>query len=250
MRILRIFRGLVLGLTLSAVNLLGAFLTLLVLGGLGDWSGAQFVGLFGLLEVGTGIAFVFAPNAWRLPVVAAQTAGSETRLTLSLLAIPHWAGGVKSFAGALLLLFALAREGATPSSAGLLVEAALILVLCVASSAAVARWGVANVRHDVFQFVLKRPGRDDRLFPGLSASALVLELLFNIGPFPLVKLLPPSVLYRPQMAPSLLLLAWTAVLAAGSVTAALVAWRGRFALRSPRRQQQIAEQETVPRPVS
>lgn len=250
MRIFRIFRGLVLGLTLSAVNLLGAFLTLLVLGGLGDWSGTQFIGLFGLLEVGTGIAFVFAPNAWHLPVVAAQTAGSETRLTLSLLAIPHWAGGVKSFAGAILLLFAFSQEGGSPASAGLLVEAALILVLCVASSAALARWGVTNVGRDVFQFVLKRPGRDDRMFPGLSASALVLELLFNIGPFPLVKLLPPSVLYQPQMAPSFAFLAWTVVVAAVAMLAALIAWRGRLALRSPRRQQQLAEQETVPRPVS
>lgn len=250
MRIFRIFRGLVLGLALSAANLLGAFLTLLVLGGLGDWSGTQFIGLFGLLEIGTGVAFVFAPNAWHLPVVAAQTAGSETRLTLSLLAIPHWAGGVKSFAGTLLLLFALRSEGANLASAGLLVEAVLILVLTVSASAALARWGVANVRHDVFQFILKRPGRDDQLFPGLSASALVLELLFNIGPFPLVKLLPPSVLYRPEMAPSLPFLGWTALAAGASVAAALIAWRGRFALRSPRRQQQLAEQETVARPIS
>jgi len=115
----RALRGLALGLTLSVLNLFGAFLTLLALGGLGDWTGTQFIGLFGLLEVATGAAFVIGPNVWRLPVAAAELEpGTTTRFAASTVLIPHWAGGVKSLAGAGLATWAAAREGITPATAG------------------------------------------------------------------------------------------------------------------------------------
>ena len=242
-RFLRIFRGLALGLSLSLCNLVGAFLTLVVLGGLGDWSGAQFVGFFGLLEFSTGIAFIFGPNAWHLPVVAAETKpGERTRLSLSILGIPHWAGGVKSIAGSGCLAYALAHEGAGVATLGLPVIVACIIAFCLGTSVLVARWGVAHPEHDVFQFILKRPGHADQTLPGLSISAMSLEALFNIGTFPGIKVLPPSVLYRPELGPSREFLMWSLGAAFAAIVAALVAWWGRFSLRAPLEQQRHAEE--------
>ena len=112
-------RGLALGLALSVLNFVGALLTLLALGGLGDWAPAQFIGLFGLLEVATGVAFVVGPNVWRLPVASAELEPrTRVRLALSTVLIPHWAVGVKSVAGLALLAWAAVQEGIGRGSMG------------------------------------------------------------------------------------------------------------------------------------
>ncbi len=53
--------------SLSFVNLAGALLAIGALGGLEPWSDRQFVGLFGFVELSIGIAYLIAPNIWRLP---------------------------------------------------------------------------------------------------------------------------------------------------------------------------------------
>ncbi|MEO9254330.1 MAG: hypothetical protein ABI305_02235 [Tepidiformaceae bacterium] len=242
-RFLRLFRGLALGLSLSFCNLVGAFLTLLVLGGLGSWSGTQFVGFFGLMELATGVAFIFGPNAWHLPVVAAETRpGENTHLSLSILRIPHWAGGVKSIAGAGCLMWAGSKEGVGPGSIAIFALALCVFASCMAVSVLVARWGVAHPEHDVFQFILKRPKHEDRLLPAVSVSALALEALFNIGPFPFVKAFPPTLLYSPELVPSRAFLLWVAGITLLLVGAALVVWWGRFSFQAPREQQRHAEE--------
>jgi hypothetical protein len=244
-RILRIFRGLALGLTLSFCNLVGAFLTLLVFGGLGSWSGAQFIGFFGVIEFSTGVAFVFGPNAWHLPVVAAETRpGESTNLSLSILRIPHWAGGVKCIGGIACLAYAASQEGVAPASIGLVAIAAGVFASCMGISVLAARWGVAHPEHDVFQFVMKRPKHEDRALPGISASSLMLQAVFNLGPFPFVKAFPPSLLYRPEIVPSPAFLAWTIGIALVFVLAALTVWWGRFSVQAPREQQRHAEEVT------
>jgi hypothetical protein len=242
-RFLRIFRGLALGLTLSFCNLIGAFLTLLVLGGLGSWSGTQFIGFFGLMELSTGFAFIFGPNAWHLPVVAAETRpGEGTHLSLSILGIPHWAGGTKSIAGAACVVWACSQEGVSPASVGVAVIALGVFASCIAVSVLVARWGVAHPEHDVFSFIMKRPKHEDRPLPGVSVSALALEALFNIGPFPFVKAFPPNLLYQPELAPSPKFLLWVAGITVVLCGAAVFAWWGRFSLQAPREQQRHAEE--------
>ncbi|MGI8926964.1 MAG: hypothetical protein ACR2HN_10010 [Tepidiformaceae bacterium] len=242
-RLPRFFRGLALGLTLSVVNLLGGFLTIVALGGLGEWSGTQFVGMFGVLEIATGFAFIIGPNAWRLPVAEANTSDrTKVRLAASTLFIPHWAGGAKCVAGAAMLGFAAIQEGLGLASVGLVLAAALVVLGALALSLLVARWGVAHPGVDVVELVIRRPGRKDVALPALSIGAAIMQLLLNIGIFPAVKFLPPAVLYRPHIAPSASLLAWMAVVTALLLAAAALAWRGRIAWQAPREQQREAEE--------
>lgn len=238
----RAVRGLLLGFMLSFVNLFGAFLALLAIGGLGRWTGWQFIGFFGMLEVSTGLAFVFGPNVWRLPVAEANTSErTAIRFAASTILIPHWAAGAKCIAGVGMLIFAGVRAGVGPATAGLVLLMLLIAAAVLAVSAAVARFGVARPDLDVLQFVLKRPGRPDLELPGISIGALLIQLVINIGAFPAVKVLPPTIFYQPEIGPSLALLAVGAGAALICVLIALLAWRGRVCWRAPIEQQQEAE---------
>lgn len=240
---LRALRGLALGLTLSVLNLCGAFLTLLALGGLGEWTGTQFVGLFGLLEVATGAAFIIGPNVWRLPVAAAELEpGTTTRFAASTILIPHWAGGVKSLAGAALAAWAAHQEGVAPATAGVLLVIVFTCAVSVAVSMLFARIGCARPDIDVFQVTVNRPGRPPLQLPGMSWGASFVQALLNILTFPSVKLLPPSVLYQPEMAPSNALLGWFGLVVGTLTVAAFAAWSGRLAWRAPKPQQREAEQ--------
>lgn len=239
---LRALRGLSLGLTLSVLNLFGAFLTLLALGGLGEWTGTQFVGLFGLLEVATGAAFVIGPNVWRLPVAAAELEpGTTTKFAASTILIPHWAGGVKCIAGAGLAIWAAAHEGVSAGTPGVVLVVVFMCAVSVSLSMLFARAGCIRPDIDVFQVTVNRPGHRPLELPGMSWSASVVQALLNILTFPSVKLLAPSVLYQPEMAPSRSLLVWFGSIAVLMTIAAFGAWAGRLAWHAPRRQQREAE---------
>ena len=87
----------------------------------------------------------------------------------------------------------------------------------VAISALLARAGVARPDLDVFQLVVRWRRREKELSP-ISLGAAVFQFLLGIVTLPAVKLLPPSVLYQPELGPSrdalLLALGFAAVLAA------------------------------------
>jgi hypothetical protein len=236
-------RGLALGLSISVVNLFGVFLALLVLGGLGEWTPMQFVGMFGLFEIATAIAFVFAPNIWRLPVMEAETSDRTTiRLAASVTFIPHWAGAAKAIAGVVMVGIAGWSEGLSPASLGLIPVAAATAVFVLGVSALVARWGVARPDLDVVTFVVLRPKHEDRTLPGISISSSLVQIVVGTINLPVVLFLPPSALYQPEFAPSPAFLVGTVVAAVVSVVAALIAWRGRISRSAPRAQQRNAEQ--------
>ena len=239
-----IFRGLALGLSLSVVNLAGAFLTVLALGGLGEWTRAQFIGLFGSIEIATGAAFVIGPNIWRLPVVEAKLGPGprDVRFAASTVFIPHWGGGVKSVAGFAFVLYAAVAEGVGPVT--LLLPAVVVLVAAasVGLSMAFARLGVARPDLDVYEIVIRRPGHEDANLPGVSLGASFVQLLLNIGAFPAVKLLPPGVLYQPDTGPSAAFLGWLAVVALALLGIGFASWWGRVAWQAPRPQQREAEE--------
>lgn len=239
----RMLRGLTLGLTLTACNLAGAFLTVLALGGLGAWSPAQFIGLFAVIEIGTGVAFVFGPNIWRLPAAEAELAPKgHVRFAATTILIPHWVGGVKSLGGAALLGWTFFEEGTGPASLGLIPAVALIILIGLGLSALVARLGVARPDLDVIQIVMKRPGKPDHALPPTSIGASTVQLLLNIGVFPIVKALPPDPFYRPEPGPSAVVLIWLAGTAAVLCAAAALSWRGRTAWRASPQQQREAEE--------
>lgn len=236
-------RGLILGFVLSFVNLVGAFLAVVALGGLGAWTNWQFVGFFGMVEIATGIAFIFGPNVWRLPVAQANTHNrTAVRFAATTVFIPHWAAGAKSLAGLGMVSFAALRSGIGVATVGLPAVVLLIAVGVLALSALAARWGVAHPDLDVFHIVIKRPGKPELALPGISLVGMLIQLVINIGAFPLVKTLTPDVFYRPAIGPSPGML-YTCLLAALLLTlAALLAWKGRVSWRAPREQQREAEQ--------
>jgi hypothetical protein len=234
-------RGLVLVFVLSLLSLAGVLLTVTALGGLGEWTRWQFIGLFGVLEAAAGGAAIVLPNVWRLPVSETQTKRAvRTHLAASVLLIPHWGALARVAAGAVLVAAAVVAEGVGPATAGLLPFIALAGTLILAASMLVARAGVARPDIDVVQVVIVRPKAKHEL-PPVSIGASLVQFLLSIATIPIVKALSPAILYRPEMGPSWETMAVTALLVIASAVAVALAWQGRIDWRAPAPQQREAE---------
>jgi hypothetical protein len=238
----RAFRGLVLVFLFSFLNLIGLILTTTALGGLAPWSRWQFVGAFGVIEAASGLANVLSPNIWHLPVAELQTSGrTDVKLARSVLLLPHWGGLARCGAGLVCLAIAAWQEGLGLASVGLMPFALALAWSVLAISAVLARAGVARPDLDVVQLVVRWGSREKESRP-ISLGAAVVQFVLSVATIPAVKLLPPSVLYQPELGPSrnalLLALAASAVLAV--VVYAL--WSGRIEWNAAREQQREAEQ--------
>jgi hypothetical protein len=238
----RAFRGLLLTFTLSFVNLFGIIFTLSALGGLEPWSRWQFIGAFGALEVASGIANVISPNIWRLPIAQVETGRrTDVELAASALLLPHWAALARCGAGLVLMAVAAWHEGVSPGSVALIPFVAALAWLIVAISIALARLALLRPELDVAKISVRWGGRV-REVPPLSLTASVLQFFLSIATLPAAKLLAPSILYRPELAPTAEALL---VLLAASVVSALlvyILWAGRIALIAPKDQQREAEE--------
>jgi hypothetical protein len=238
----RALSGLFLTFVLSFVNLVGIVFTLIALGGLAPWSRWQFIGAFGVLEAASGIANVISPNIWRLPVAQLQTSdGTQIELAASALLIPHWAALARFGAGAVLMAVAAWHEGLALGSVALIPFVLALAWLVLVISAAFARVALIRPEMDVVQVNVRWGGRD-REFPPGSLSASVLQFLLSISTIPAAKLLDPTVLYQPELAPSLEAL--LAVLIASAISGVLLylLWSGRIAATAPAEQQREAEE--------
>jgi hypothetical protein len=238
----RAFRGLALVFLLSFLSLAGVMLTVTALGGLGEWTAWQFVGVFGLLEAGSGLANIISPNIWRLPIAEAQTSHkTPVRLAASAMLIPHWGGAARALAGASLLTAAAFDAGVAPTTLLVVPVALAVAVAVVAASALVARFGVWRPDLDVIQLIVRRAGRDHELEP-LSIGASGLQFALSIATIPFVKAFPPESLYRPELAPALATTVAAVAIAAVLCGATWLVWRGRVDWQAPREQQKEAEQ--------
>jgi hypothetical protein len=207
----------------------GAFLAFAMLGGLGEWSNWQFIGFFGCLELGVGLASIVGPNIWQLPVQQANKArGSALRLTAAALLTPQWEAVAKVLAGLAMVGAAGRTEGFSTASLTVIPGVILVAAAVLALSLVVARCGVARPDVDVVSFVVRRPGHPDWEVPALSLGGVVIQVVTQFGLFPLVELAPPSILYHPWLAPSEDLLLSILLVAAGLVATASVLWRARF----------------------
>jgi len=238
----RAFRGLVLVLLLSFVGLAGILLTIASVGGLGDWSRWQFIGLYGLIEAASGLANVIGPNFWRLPVVELKSPRREqTKLAPAPLLLPHWGGLARTLAGLLLLGAAAVESGLAAASLLLVPAIVLVAVLQLAAAAVLARCGVAWPHYDVLQVTIRYANKTREVEP-ISLSASVLQFLLSICTIPLVKLLSPAAFYRPELGPSWTLFAGLALAALVGVFLTLAVWSDRIDWRASRWQQREAEQ--------
>ena len=238
----RAFRGLTLVFFLTFVNLAGVLVTAAAVGGVDPWTRWQFIGLFGVMEVASGVANVVSPNVWRLPVAELKTSRrTDVELALSSMLIPHWGGLARSAAGVVCVGAAAWHEGLGPASLALVPFVAALAWCVLGISAAVARAGVARPHVDVVQFVVRWGKRERELAP-LSIGASVVQFVLTIVTIPAAKLLPPSVLYRPEIAPSPA--AFVVVVGVAAVLAAIVyaSWAGRVDRRAPLEQQREAEE--------
>jgi hypothetical protein len=237
----RAFRGLFLTFTLSFVNLVGIMFTLTALGGLAPWSRWQFIGAFGVLETASGIANVISPNVWRLPVAQVETSRrTDVELAASALLLPHWGALARCGAGLVLMAVAAWHEGLAPSSVALIPFVFALAWLILAISIAFARVALLRPDLDVLGVSIRWGGKV-RDAPPLSLSASVLQFLLSIATLPAAKVLPPSILYQSELAPSAEGL--LALLAAAVIVGllALLLWWGRIAITAPREQQREAE---------
>ena len=240
----RAFRGLALVFVLSFLNLTGVLLTATLLGGIAPWSSWQFVGMFGVVEAASGLANVVSPNIWRLPIAELQTSRrTDVKLAASALLIPHWGGLARAAAGAACMAIAAWHEGVAPSSV-LLVPFGLALAWFVlAISAVLARLGVAYPELDVLQFVVRWGRHENELVP-ISIGASILQFLLSVVTLPIAKLLSPSVLYQPAIAPSPAALLVAVAVAALSSAVAYLVWFDRIAFDTPKEQQREAEAQS------
>jgi hypothetical protein len=239
----RAFRGLAIVFVLSFVNLVGVIVTATALGGLAPWSRWQFIGMYGAVEAASGLANVISPNIWRLPVAQLQTSKrTDVKLAASALLLPHWGGLARSAAGVVCLALAAWQDGLGSASAVLVPFLLALAWSILAISAVLARAGVARPDIDVIQFVVRWRMREKEL-PPISLGASAFQFLLAIVTIPAVKLLPPSVLYQPELGPST-----TALLIALAVSGALLVlvywlWSGRVELTAPTEQQREAEEQ-------
>lgn len=212
------------------------------LGGVAPWTRWQFVGAFGVIEAASGLANVISPNIWRLPIAELETSGrTDVKLAGSALLLPHWGGLARCGAGLVCMAAAAAQEGLGPASVGLLPLVPLLAWSILALSAALARAGVARPDLDVVQFVVRRGKRETELAP-ITLTASALQFLLSIATIPAAKLLAPSVLYQPELGPSLGLLAVALALSVGLGVLVYVSWSGRIEVDASAEQQRDAEQ--------
>jgi hypothetical protein len=219
----RAFQGLALVFALTFVNLVGVIVTAAALGGIEPWNRWQFIGLFGVLEAGSGLANVLSPNLWRLPELQLT---ADVRLGRRIL-VPHWGGLARSAAGIVCMGAAAWHQGVAPATLGLLPLLAMIAWIVLALSALLARAGVARPHTDVVQFVVRWRGRERETTP-ISIGASTLQLVLSIATIPAVRLLPPSVLYRPELGPSAALLIAGAVASLALLALVALVWSGRI----------------------
>lgn len=238
----RAFRGLVFVFLLTFLNLIGLILTTTALGGLAPWSRWQFIGAFGVLEAASGLANVVSPNIWRLPVAELETSDrTDVKLAGSAALLPHWGGLARCAAGLVCLGVAAWQEGLGLASAALVPFVLALAWSILGISAVLARAGVARPDVDVVQLVVRWGRREKEMRP-LSLSAAVFQFLLSTATIPVVKLLPPSVLYQPELSPS-----FDAAMSIGALSAVLLVlvyllWSGRIEVKAPPEQQREAEE--------
>lgn len=226
---------------LSFLNLIGVILTVTALGGLEPWSRWQFIGLFGVIETASGLANVISPNVWRLPVAEMQTERSDVKLAASALLLPHWGGLARCAAGLVCLGLSAWHEGLGAASLALVPFVLALAWSVLAISAAFARIGVARPDLDVVEVVVRWRRRKTEV-PPISIGASVFQFLLSVMTIPAVKLLAPSVLYRPELGPSLEALLISLAVSAALLVVVYVVWSGRIELHAPREQQREAEE--------
>jgi hypothetical protein len=217
--------------------------TATALGGLAPWSRWQFIGMYGAIEAASGLANVISPNIWRLPIAELQTSErTDVKLAASAMLLPHWGGLARSAAGVVCLALAAWQEGIGPATAAL-VPFVLALAWAILAISAILAWaGVNRPDLDVVQFVVRWGLREKEIAP-ISIGASVFQFLLAVATIPAVKLLPPSVLYQPELGPSPEALLFTLALAAALVAPVYLLWSGRIELSAPAEQQREAEEQ-------
>jgi hypothetical protein len=185
---------------------------------------------------------VISPNIWRLPIAELRTSErTDVKLAASALLLPHWGGLARAVAGLVCIALAAWHEGVGPASAALVPFVLALAWSILAISAVLARAGVARPDLDVVQFVVRWGTREKEVTP-ISIGASVFQFLLGIATIPAVKLMPPSVLYRPEIGPSPRAIVF--VLGASAALLAVVywLWSGHIQLNAPPEQQREADE--------
>ena len=93
----------------------------------------------------------------------------------------------------------------------------------------------------MLQLVVRWSGKERELRP-ISLGASVFQFLLTVITIPAAKLLPTSVLYRPELGPSPAALVVVLVGSLALAALSYAAWASRVTLRAPLEQQREAEE--------
>lgn len=236
----RAFRGLFLVFTLTFLNLVGITLTAVGLNAMGDWTIWQFIGLFGIVEAGSGLANVVTPNLWAMPVVEQETSHrTKSVLALDTLMMPHWGGLARTVAGVVMIGAAGYEAGIGVATPLLLPMILLVALVQVGLSALIARGGVTAHAYDVIQVTLNWY-REIKV-PPISLSASALQFCLSIITIPAISVMRPGAIYQPEIGPASATLFWLAVGTLVFCLAGFASWYPRIARHAPREQREEAE---------
>ena len=195
---------------------------------------------FGVLEAASGLAKCISQHLAAPRRAAPDERRTQIELAGSALLIPHSAALARFGAGGVLMAVAAWHEGFALASVALIPLVLALAWLILVISAAFARVALIRPEVDVVQVSVRwgGPSESSSREPQRRRASVSL----SISTVSAAKLLDPTVLYQPELAPSLgaLLAVLTAAATAGVLVYLL--WSGRVAATARAEQQREAEE--------
>ncbi len=222
-------RKLVLTFIASLINFSGLLLTLEAFGARRLWTELQFAGLFGLIEIATGMANLYGANFWFI-FDEVPAGGRSFRLPLRELSF-HRDGLVRMAAGGVLLAISAAAAGVTSQSLMLVPAVLLLAVAMFGLSGAFARISLTWPTQDIVKLTAEWHGQVRDITP-LSISSSFLQLWWTLLALPVVAVLPHKELFHPEIWPSPHLIGVLIGFAVVCLGLFIATWHGRLGWRS------------------
>lgn len=208
---------------LSLFNFGAVYLCALSLGGTDGWTASQFAGLYGWVDMSTGLGNVYAWNFWQISQKAERMHG-RARFDATTFR-PKWESFARAFAGLTLMAWAVYAAGIGAATLWFLPDTLLLIVALFCLSGILARMSIAWPDIDIIHLHIRWLGKEFDL-PPLSIATSFLQLWLTVAALPIVAAVSRDVLYRPEIAPSTAAGILCATVALVAFAGFMACWRG------------------------
>jgi hypothetical protein len=208
---------------LSLFNFGAVYLTAESLGGIKDWSASQFAGLYGWIDMATGLGNLYAWNFWKISQGAERMHG-RARFDVTTFH-PKWEGIARALAGLTLLLWAGYEAGVSSQTFWFVPDTMLLVIALFCFSGVLARMSIAWPEIDIIHLKVHWLNKDMQL-PPLSIATSFLQLWLTVAALPIVAAVSTDALYQPELAPSRAVGLVCGVLALVTFAMFMACWRG------------------------